>query len=65
MIQHTTPHDGDFLMTSAVARLLNVAQSTVILWDRLGKLRAIRTENGRRLFLRTDVERLAKERSKR
>jgi excisionase family DNA binding protein len=53
----------DYLMTSGAARLLGVAKETVLLWVRNGKLAAIQTENGRRLFLRTDVERLAKERN--
>lgn len=63
-MQHTAISDGEFLMTSAVARLLGVAQSTVIAWSNQGQLRAIRTENGRRLFLRSDVERFAKQRQK-
>lgn len=55
---------AQYLMTSAAARLLGIAKETVLLWERNGKLPAIRTDNGRRLFWRSDVERLAKEREK-
>ena len=53
---------AEFLMTSAAARVAGVAKETIIYWEKTGKLPAIKTSNGRRLFLRADVERVAKER---
>jgi excisionase family DNA binding protein len=50
------------LLTSEVARLLNVSPETVRIWERLGKLPALKTSRGVRLFDRRDVERLARER---
>jgi excisionase family DNA binding protein len=49
------------LTTSSVARRLGVAEVTVRLWARTGRLRATRTETGLRLFAPADVERLADE----
>jgi excisionase family DNA binding protein len=54
--------DNDFLMTSDAARELGIAKETVLFWERTGKLPAIRTQNGRRLFRRSDIERLKRER---
>lgn len=50
---------NDFLTTSDTARILNRAAATVLYYERMGRLKAIRTQNGIRLFERTDVERLA------
>jgi excisionase family DNA binding protein len=54
------------LLTSEVARILDVSAETVRLWERNGRLRAQKTEKGVRLFDRADVvalaERLARER---
>ena len=56
----------DILLTSQVARILDVSSETVRLWERLGRLPALKTEKGVRLFDRADVtalaERLARER---
>ena len=50
---------NDFLTTSDTARILNRAAATVLYYERTGRLKAIRTQNGIRLFERMDVERLA------
>ena len=53
----------DLLMTSDVSRQLLVSGQRVIQLNREGKLPAIRTANGTRLFRRSDVERLKAERA--
>jgi DNA-binding transcriptional MerR regulator len=53
------------LLTSQVARLLDVAPETIRLWERQGILPAVKTDKGVRLFDRRDVERLAREREER
>lgn len=52
------------LTTSAVARILNIAPDTVRLWERQGKLVAVRTTSGMRLFERVEVDRAARLRNK-
>jgi DNA-binding transcriptional MerR regulator len=52
------------LLTASVARICGVTPATVRFWERTGRLRAVRTENGVRLFSREDVELLARERGK-
>jgi excisionase family DNA binding protein len=51
------------LLTSEVARILDVSAETVRLWERQGRLRAAKTSGGVRLFDRRDVEQLARERA--
>jgi DNA-binding transcriptional MerR regulator len=59
-------HAGtDLLLTGDVARLLDVSAETVRFWHRIGRLSALQTERGVRLFHRCDVERLAREREAR
>jgi excisionase family DNA binding protein len=53
---------SDLLLTGSVARLLNVSAETVRLWERTGRLPAIRVDGRVRLFERRDVQRLARER---
>lgn len=53
------------LLTGQVAQILDVSPETVRLWERLGRLPALKTERGVRLFDRRDVERLAGEREQR
>jgi excisionase family DNA binding protein len=53
------------LLTSEVARILDVSAETIRLWERSGRLPARKTEKGVRLFDRRDVERLARERQAR
>jgi excisionase family DNA binding protein len=47
------------LTTTDAARLIGVASETIRLWENAGKLPATRTVSGTRLFLRSDVERIA------
>jgi predicted site-specific integrase-resolvase len=49
-------------MTSEAARELEVAPTTLLTWDRTGKIRSIKTTNGRRLFPRSEIERVKRER---
>lgn len=50
---------SDFLLTGDVARILQVSAETVRLWERIGRLHALKTDRGVRLFDRRDVEALA------
>ncbi len=50
------------LTTTDAARIAGVAANTIRLWERLGRLPALRTASGVRLFARADVERVAAER---
>jgi len=43
------------MLTSEVARFLNVSEQTVRAWADSGKLKAKTTESGTRIFDRTDV----------
>ena len=56
---------NEILSTSTAARELNVAAQTVRLWERTGKLPAVKTTDGRRLFSRSDIEKLKRERAAR
>ena len=47
------------LSVGDVARRFGVSSAAVVAMERTGKLRALRTEGGMRLFNREDVERLA------
>jgi excisionase family DNA binding protein len=42
-------------LTSEVAQILHVSEGTVRLWERVGRLRAVRTARGVRLFDRDEV----------
>jgi excisionase family DNA binding protein len=61
-IHDTAATENEFLMTSSAARALGVSKETVLLWERQGKLPALKTDNGRRLFRRSDVDRLRQQR---
>jgi DNA-binding transcriptional MerR regulator len=52
---------SDFLTTAEAGRELEKTPSTVRYYERVGKLSAIRTATGTRIFLRADVERLKRE----
>lgn len=60
-MQHmmTTGSVPEILLTSDVARRLGVSVSMVSLWERTGRLRALRTVGGTRLYLADDVARFA------
>jgi excisionase family DNA binding protein len=55
-----SPHE--FLLTSSVAKILGVTPDTVRVWERLGRLPAIKTSNGTRLFDRRTVDQFARKR---
>ena len=50
--------DPVYLTPADVARLCGVTPAAVRKWERLGRLRCIRTAGGARLFERADVEAL-------
>ena len=54
--------DVELLTVSHAARALQVAANTLRLWERQGKLPALRTTSGVRLFDRRDIDRLIAER---
>jgi len=63
---NNTPHspDPDDLMTpSDAARVLGLSADSVRVLSDSGRLPALRTISGRRLFRRSDVDRLAAERA--
>ena len=51
------------LLTTEAAQILKVSPETVRLWERNGRLPALKTSRGVRLFNRFDVERLRDARS--
>ena len=53
----------DLILTTEAAQIAHVASETIRLWERTGRLAAIKTSGGVRLFDRADVERLAQERA--
>ena len=53
-----------FLMTSDASKILEVSADTVRLYERTGKLAAIKTQSGVRLFKKQDVDRLARDRAR-
>lgn len=53
----------DLVFTSEAARLLEVSPETVRLWERAGKLTALRVSGGVRLFERSEIEKVARERA--
>jgi len=54
------------LLTPAeFARRIGVTPDTVRHWERTGKVRALKTESGRRLFREVDVRRLEAKRDQR
>ena len=60
-MQHA--QQNDFLSVTGAAKILDVAAQTVRDWERRGRLHALRTEKGTRIFRRSEVERLASERT--
>ena len=53
----------ELLTTSDVARAGKVTPDTARVWERTGKLHAIKTRSGQRLFLSTEVDRFLAERA--
>jgi len=56
---NTTP-PFDPVLTTEAARILAVSPETIRHWEQTGRLPAIKTERGVRLFNRCDVEYLAR-----
>ena len=50
------------ISVSDAARILGTSESSVRYWQKTGKLPAFRTPRGQRIFLRSDVEALARAR---
>jgi DNA-binding transcriptional MerR regulator len=51
------------LLTSEVAQILGISEASVRLWERLGRLHAVKSARGVRIFERAEVEQLARERT--
>lgn len=49
------------ILTSTAAHILRVSEGTVRLWERTGRLRAVKTSRGVRLFDRAEVLALAEQ----
>jgi excisionase family DNA binding protein len=54
-----------YFTTSEAARVLGVSSDMVRIYERTGRLPAIRTAGGYRLFAQRDVERVAQQRAAR
>ncbi len=52
---------AEYLSVTGAARMLSKSENTIRLWERRGKIAAIKTENGTRVFKRDEVERVARE----
>lgn len=59
------PNPIDPLLTSEAARIIGVSPETIRAWEGSGRLPALKTGRGVRLFNRSDVEQLADERRRR
>ena len=64
MTSSRAPQPDDLMTTGEAARLLRLSPDMVRWLEREGRLPALRTTNGVRLFRRCDVERLATERAR-
>lgn len=56
---------ADFLTVSDAAAICAVAAATIRQWEAAGKIPALRTAGGMRLFKRADVEQIASTRAAR
>jgi DNA-binding transcriptional MerR regulator len=63
--EETMQKQSDEMLTGEVARLAEVVPATVRLWEKQGKLAAVRTTSGVRLFNRADVEAIIRSRKAR
>ena len=52
----------DIVSVGDAARICGVSEPTIRYWEKVGKLRGFRTPSRQRLFLRSVVEQLARER---
>ena len=53
---------ANFLLTNDAARHLGVSPQTIRMWERTGIIQALKSPRGTRIFSRSDVERLGRER---
>ncbi|MGO8854418.1 MAG: hypothetical protein ACLQO1_01720 [Steroidobacteraceae bacterium] len=60
-----TGRSEEFIGTGQAARVLEVSTTAVRNFVASGKLRAIKTDDNRAIFVKADVEKLAAERAKR
>jgi excisionase family DNA binding protein len=65
MVNTNADNAADFLLTNDAARYLDVSPQTIRVWERAGRLHAVRTMRGVRLFARADVTALLHEREAR
>mgnify|MGYP002633057286 CR=1 FL=1 len=49
------------ILTSTAAQILRISEGTVRLWERTGRLHAVKTSGGVRLFDRAEVTALAEQ----
>jgi DNA-binding transcriptional MerR regulator len=56
---------ADLILSSEAARICGVSLATVHHWERTGRLSALKTARGVRLFDRAEVVRFAQERERR
>jgi excisionase family DNA binding protein len=59
------PQDDLLLTTTDAARAIGVSAETIRAWENSGKLPALRTVSGQRLFSRRDVDRARDQRTSR
>jgi predicted site-specific integrase-resolvase len=52
---------SEYLSVTGAARILNKSENTIRLWERQGKIAALKTETGKRIFRRIEIERIAGE----
>ncbi len=64
MVPMKLKNRSDFVLVKEAAVIAGVCADTIRLWERSGRLAAIRA-GGMRLFLRGDVQRIARERAAR
>jgi predicted site-specific integrase-resolvase len=50
---------SEYVSVTGAARMLNKSENTIRLWERQGKIAALKTETGKRFFPRIEVERVA------
>ena len=57
-----TASEYELLTVSYAARFCGVSQETIRAWERAGKITAIKSTSGRRLFFREELQRFNQER---
>ena len=57
-MRNVSTSPSDLILSSEAARILGISAQSVRAWENAGRLRAIKTAGGVRLFSRTEVEQL-------